>query len=321
MPISGSDFEKLVKPFFKKLFADLGFFVLEVRKQDSGTQNGFDIKVEFEDNNGLERHFFIECKYYTSKLPWSELLKKQVQLSGSNYKCDAFIALSPLENLSNIDDDLQSIFENYGKYPAEFWTPDNDVKELFMLDAALYQKVYDESCPTNVDKGKVLSNLTRRIELLIQKKETLQFVNLIEIQEADHEPDESDGLRTSLDEKLDEVFSKDDPKRVYYHQLRCNYKVYLDGLQDVNNSLRSKIISWQDDLRFKAYRLTDKFNIDSSYSPKRFYHDFFEDASKSMNAFLANHKLYGDEEKLLHGVVFELAAECPLDWRNTSKDE
>jgi len=320
MPISGSDFETLVKPFFKRLFTDLGYFVLEVRKQSSGTQNGFDIKVEFEDSTGSERYFFIECKYYSSKLPWGELFSKQVQLSGSNYRCDAFIVLSPKENLSNIDDNLQSTFERFGKYPAEFWTPDNDVKELFMLDASLYQKVYDEQSPSNVDKDKIRSSFGRRIELLIQKKEALQFAEIIQINDTGKEPNESDDLRTSLDEKLDEVFSKDDARRLHFHQLRCNYKVYLEGLQDVNNSLRSKIISWQDDLRIKAYRLTDKFTIDSSYSPKKFYHDFFDDASKSMDAFLANHKLYADQEKLLHGVVFELAAECPLDWRN-NKDE
>ncbi len=320
MPISGSDFETLVKPFFKKLFTDMGYFVLEVRKQDSGTQNGFDIKIEFEDSTGTERYFFIECKYYGSKLPWSELFSKQVQLSGSNYKCDAFIALSPKENLSNIDDNLQSEFEKFGKYPVEFWTPDNDVKELFMLDDSLYHKVYDEQCPTIVEQEKIISDFRRKIELLIQRKEALQFAEIIQIDDALKEPQESDNLRTSLDEKLDGIFDKDDPRRIHYHQLRCNYKIYLEGLQDVNNSLRAKIISWQDDLRLKAYRLTDKFNIDSTYSPRKFYHDFFEDASKSMNTFLEKNKLHAEEEKLLHGVVFELAAECPLDWRN-NQDE
>ena len=85
MAISGEDFEKLVKPFFRHIFEKMGYFVIEVRKQTSGTQNGFDIAVTFLDDNGKERQFFIECKYYTtSKLDWSEIVNKQIELEASN---------------------------------------------------------------------------------------------------------------------------------------------------------------------------------------------------------------------------------------------
>ncbi|TJZ49872.1 hypothetical protein FAZ15_22200 [Sphingobacterium olei] len=74
MPITGSDFENLVKPFFKAIFEKMGFLVIQVRKKDSGTQNGFDVSVLFLDDNEQEREFFIECKYYTTaKLEWSEI--------------------------------------------------------------------------------------------------------------------------------------------------------------------------------------------------------------------------------------------------------
>lgn len=56
MALSGTDFETLVKPFFKKLFEEMGFFVYEIRNQWSGTQNGFDIKIECEDETGTARN-------------------------------------------------------------------------------------------------------------------------------------------------------------------------------------------------------------------------------------------------------------------------
>ena len=44
----------------------MGYLVLQVRKQDSGDQKGFDISILFLDQNNKERHIFIECKYYTT---------------------------------------------------------------------------------------------------------------------------------------------------------------------------------------------------------------------------------------------------------------
>ena len=80
MPISGSDFEKLVQPFFKEIFEKMGFLVIQVRKQESGNQNGFDISIHFLDDNDIEREFFIECKYYyTAQLYWADIFNKQMQ--------------------------------------------------------------------------------------------------------------------------------------------------------------------------------------------------------------------------------------------------
>ena len=68
-------------------------------------------------------------------------------------------------------------------------------------------------------------------------------------------------------------------------------------------------------MRYRAKRLTKKFNFDSSYNSQQFYIDFFEDAEKQLLSFYAENELKEDSEKLLNGIVFELAAECPLDWR------
>lgn len=316
MPITGIEFEAIIKPFFEKLFKDMDYVVLEVRNQNSGTQNGFDIKVVFEDNNYKERCIFIECKHYlSSKLDWSEIVNKQVELKSSNYNPSAFILLSPRQNLSNINDIAQIEFEKLLRFPVEFWTPDKEIEKIFALDKVVYEKIYDKPCEIVLDKKIQLKTIKTRIEMIIKKKDMFQFSNIIEIKDTDRLPEEEEHFITSLDKKLDYVLDEDDEDRIYYHQLRVNYKVFLEDLQDVNNDLRQKILKWQDNMRLRAKRLTKRFKIDSTYNSQMFYHDFFEDAEKQLLTFYKENDLKDDEEKLLNGIVFELAAECPLDWR------
>lgn len=315
MAITGTQFESLVKPFFRQVFNDMGYTVIEVRNQTSGTQNGFDIKIVFQDQQGIDRSIFIECKYYESNLSYAQIVAKIIELSGSNYTPDAFIALSPKRNLSNIDDNLKQDLEGLFKFPCDFWTPDFEVKNIFALDPELYEVVYDDACTVNVDRDGQLEFLKNRIEYLLGIRETLLVSHDITINEADSEPYEELHLRTNLDEKLDAVFDPEDERRIRYHQYRCNYKVYLEGLQDVNNVLRNKIMDWQDNLRIKAERLTGQFNTDPDYTPAKFFFQFFQDAEASLRTFYISNELSGSEEKLLHGAVLELAAQCPLDWR------
>lgn len=317
MPISGADFEQLVKPFFKTLFDDMGFTVIQVRKQGSGTQNGFDVSVLFLDDNEQEREIFIECKYYkTAALEWSEIFNKQVQLEASNHKPTAFIALSPLRNLSNIDHNIQAKAVKMFKCPVEFWTPDKDIEQMFALDKNLYKKVFDkDECEIVIEKAKEIKRLKAMINLLIQKKEALEYANIIKIADSTTTPVENENLTTTLDEKLNSIFSPDDPNRISYHKTRADYKVYLESLVDVNSDLRQSILNWQENMRLKAARLTNNFSFDPTYTPQKFFHDFFNEAEKEILSFYKDFELKGDKEKLLHGVVFELAAECPLDWR------
>jgi hypothetical protein len=317
MAITGSDFEKLVQPFFKKIFEEMGFLVIQVRKQDSGTQNGFDISVSFFDDNDQEREFFIECKYYTTaQLEWSEILNKQLQLEASSHNPTAFIVLSPLKNLSNIDHNVQASVVNKFKYPVDFWTPDKDVKKLFALDEVVYKKVFDVTeCDETIIHESELKRIKAMIINLIQKKEALKYADVIAIQETNKSPTEDANLRTTLDAKLNSILTENDENRIKYHRIRANYKVFLEELNDLNPSLRNNILDWESDLRLKADRLTGNFNIDDTYTPKKFFYDFFNEAEKEILTFYKDFKLKGDKEKLLHGVVFELAAQCPLDWR------
>ena len=318
MPITGKDFEILVKPFFRELFEEMGFTVIEVRNQDSGDQNGFDISVLFFDENDVERHIFIECKYYTAaKLYWADIFNKEMQLDSANYDPTAFIALSPLKNLSNIDHNIQAKSINKFRFPVDFWTPDKNVEQLFALDEKLYKKVYDKkTCNISIDRENEINRIKCLINNFIQKKEHLKFANWISIQDSDEELEEDESLKTTLDEKLNTLFEEDDERRIEYHRLRANYKIYLASLEDLSPALRANILNWEYNLRIKAKRLSDKFSIDESYSAHKFFYDFFEIAEKEIISFYKDYDLKGDKEKLLNGVVFELAAQCPLDWRD-----
>lgn len=321
MPITGSDFEKIVKPFFKDIFEKMGFIVIQVRKQDAGDQNGFDISIRFLDDNDQEREIFLECKYYTTaKLEWADIFNKQMQLDASSYKPAAFIALSPLRDLSNIDHNIQANAVKNFKYPVDFWTPDKDVNKLFAIDDEVYKKVYDKpKCDVTIDKGRELKRIKAIINNLIQQKDALQYADLIRIEETDKEPTEDASLKTTLDEKLNSVMDSNNEHRILYHRIRANYKIYLESLVDLNPNLRENILNWEDNLRLKASRLTGNFGIDENYTPQKFFHDFFSEAEKEILTFYSDFELKGDKEKLLHGVVFELAAQCPLDWRKNGR--
>lgn len=317
MAITGADFEKLVEPYFRTLFNKMGFLVIQVRRQDSGTQNGFDISILFLDEDDKEREIFIECKYYTTaQLNWSDIFNKQFQLSASNQIASAFILLSPLKDLTNIDHDLQAKAVKLFKFPVDFWTPNKEVEKLFIHDEEIYKKVFSKTkIDINFDKVKELEILKIKINLLLQKKDNLKYQDTIRIIDTLEEPKEDLSLKTNLDEKLNAILTEDDVVRIDYHKTRANYKVYLESLQDINTELRNNLLMWESNLRLKADRLTRKFNIDNTYTAERFFHDFFEEAEKEMLTFCQDFELKGDKQKLLNGVVFELAAQCPLDWR------
>ncbi len=150
----------------------MDFHGVAVRNQATGTQNGFDIKVEFIDRTGKHRNLFIECKYYTSRLEWSKIFRKQLELYSTKYKVDGFILLSPKVNLSNKDDEIQGLAEkSWFGFPADFWTPDKGVENLFALDSELFEKVYDKKCIFNIDEPEELTRIRGLIEHLLKEKD------------------------------------------------------------------------------------------------------------------------------------------------------
>lgn len=70
----GSEFEKVCQSFFSKGFEEIGFLVLSFRRQWSGTQNGFDIRINFLDDDEIEKILFFECKDYVQLLYKTQIL-------------------------------------------------------------------------------------------------------------------------------------------------------------------------------------------------------------------------------------------------------
>ena len=86
----GTDFEIKTCEFLKALFEELGFHVIEARREKSGTQNGFDILIKFFDEYDRERNFHFECKDYETPLNWDKISIKILELSAMSYKVDGF---------------------------------------------------------------------------------------------------------------------------------------------------------------------------------------------------------------------------------------
>lgn len=314
MAKKGDKFENLTKDFVSKLFSELDYTVLRIRKQKSGTQYGFDVLVEFLDDLEMERRFHFECKDYSSEVEWQKFQKKVLELDASSYDPTAFFGLSPKADLSNVNHHTLENLEKKVKFPIMIWSPETDIKKYFALYEEIYSKIYVGECLVSNNREKVLKKIKSIFEFVINQKTILNCVKKITIIETDKKPGESKDFKTNLDKKLDVVLKSDDPDRITYHKFRCDYKVYLEELDDVDNTLRSNIIEWQNNLRIKAYRLTKKYN-DLGGDPKNFFHEFFDIANTSMRAFLSDNEYKCDtDEKLLQGVVFELAAECPLNW-------
>ncbi|MCD9014454.1 hypothetical protein [Parachryseolinea silvisoli] len=162
--------EVKLKDFLQSLFEDLGFPVLEARQQTSGTQNGFDIRITFLDASGKKREFYVECKDYTTPLPWNELLRKIHELYASGHPADGFIGISPRRNLSNINANVQHTLPKLVKFPVRFWTPDAQVKEYLSLDKTLFQEIYSEA-PPDVDPEKIKQKLQWVIRGMLRERD------------------------------------------------------------------------------------------------------------------------------------------------------
>jgi hypothetical protein len=314
----GSLFEEKVELLFRKIFSEAGYHVIDIRRQQAGSQNGFDIRVTFLDDDSNERVLFFECKNYETLLDWENILEKILELASVSYSVDGFIVLSPKVEVSNINDNIQALLMDQFKFPIKHWTPNSDIETLFSLDSDIYEEIYQKKFSGICDRSKVLASFKAKVDSILKQKRLFEIVNKIEIKASSLPPTEDPIYKTNLDNKLDEVLDPTDPLREEYHQYRCDYKIFLEGLSDLNNPLRIKIQNWQDNLRRKAKRLTKKHNDLTESTPTKFFHDFFDEAEKELLTFYSAEKLDGDKEKLLHGVVFELAAECPLDWRKVT---
>ncbi|BBL65712.1 hypothetical protein MSMAT_1973 [Methanosarcina mazei TMA] len=311
----GDKLEILVEEHFRWLFEEMDFQVTKVRRQESGAQFGFDVKVQFYDDDDHPRNFFFECKDYSTELNFNAILRKMFELDSSSYKADAFIAISPKTQISNIKDNtLESCREKF-PFSIDLWDTTSNIEELFALNSDFFYELYNYNYSNPIDRNNVINITKLRINDLIKQKNCRDLGNRIKIIDSDREPNENENYKTTLDCKLNSIFPEHDETRLRYHKFRCNYKIYLEDLEDTNNDLRSEILDWQENLKIKAYRLTGKFNVYPDDSPRKFFYDFFDEAKTDLDILFKNGNYTGDIEKLLNGIVMELAAECPLDWR------
>ncbi len=311
----GTEFEKEAKLFLEELFKAMEYQIIELRVQHAGTQNGFDILVQFIDDYQFERNIHFECKNYATDLKWAQIATKVLELGGSNFEPDAFIAISPQRDISNISrSTINDLEKRYG-FPIKIWSPGTNIKRYFSLSPSVSQRVFGNTLSLNAtEKQSLIQSMKAYFENLLAKKRTLKILSKIEIKKSSQKPKNDELQTTTLDQKLNLIFDENDPDRLEYHQLRCDYKIYLEELEDLNNSLRSRILKWQENLTLKAKRLTRKFAIMPNYSPSLFFFDFFDIAEKQLLSFFEVNQLHGDSEKLLHGVVFEIASKCHLNW-------
>lgn len=152
----GDLLENQIKKLFEELFEECGFTVLKNRKQNSGTQDGFDNEIVIVNSYSKRFRIHIECKDYTSKLSFSEAVVKLAQVSTS-YHSDLILFISPKVPFSNSFNDTR-LEDFYNKFdtPIEFLTPDNNIEELLALNPAVFQKIYGKELEFNVDRKKKL---------------------------------------------------------------------------------------------------------------------------------------------------------------------
>jgi len=311
----GIVFEEAAKEFFGNLLERVGYTVTAKRRQKAGTQNGFDLFLKIIDNTG-EKELHFECKDYSSDLQWKDFQTKILQLHAMKmYKPDCFIGLSPKSDVTNINHHEVRDLENMVGFPIEIWSPETFIKEIFALDKDIFKTIYNEECTLQIDEEKVLTRTKVCIDTILRRKLLMKIAKRIVIEDSKKDPKEDALLKTNLDKKLMAIMGEDDPLRKEYHKLRCDYKICLEDLQDKDNDLRTRILEWQRDIRLMAFRLTKKFKEGDGYRPIDFFNDFLEEAKKMLLMYLEQEKCSTEVERLLHGVVFELAAECPLDWR------
>jgi hypothetical protein len=70
----GVEFEEKALKYLSTLFNQLGFTVTEAQQQHTGTQNGFDIRIGFLDDNKRERKSFLNL-YMERSLQSKRMIK------------------------------------------------------------------------------------------------------------------------------------------------------------------------------------------------------------------------------------------------------
>lgn len=119
----------------------------ELRVQGAGYQFGFDIDFTYRDAYGAAVHCVVECKNYQGcEIRLDNIAGKLISASGQGIKIDHWLLISPHSKVSNELWCLQKQWKESERwYPIldiQFWTPDQDIGELFAAFPLVYQQIY-----------------------------------------------------------------------------------------------------------------------------------------------------------------------------------
>lgn len=129
-----------------------------LRRQRSGNQGGYDIRVVYLDSAGKKRVCLFECKNKRiTEITVADIAGKLEQVKTFEKEVEHWILVAPGAKLAN---DVAPYLERMERYPGsqlpvrnvQVWTEENGVKELFGLVPDLYHAVYgqdpeDEDAP------------------------------------------------------------------------------------------------------------------------------------------------------------------------------
>ena len=150
-PARGKRLEQATRQMIQRLFEldeTASAQVLEnLRVQTSGNQYGFDVTFTYIDRFEVKTTCMIECKNYRNDpIRLQDVAPKLAALQATGKKVDHWILIAPNSQVSN---EIWEIAENWSNAffwepirDVQFWTEDNNVRELFGLFPDIYAQFY-----------------------------------------------------------------------------------------------------------------------------------------------------------------------------------
>lgn len=148
---AGAKLEAAVMQLLQSLFemdAEGSADVLEsLRRQRAGLQYGFDVSLSYRNRFGVTVNCRVECKNYQNRLiQLDHVAAKLAALQHTGKEVDHWILISPNSQVSNeLSEMLDQWQESFRWEPirdVQFWTPDENIQELFALVPDLYTQFF-----------------------------------------------------------------------------------------------------------------------------------------------------------------------------------
>lgn len=147
----GQQLEEAVLELIRRLFeldeAESGEILEKLRRQRAGTQFGFDLTFTYRDRFGTKTACMIECKNYrNTPIRLQDVAPKLASVQHMGREIDHWILISPDSQVSNELSELSETWKETFRWEPvrdiQFWTQDENVRELFGLFPDLYTEIY-----------------------------------------------------------------------------------------------------------------------------------------------------------------------------------